>query len=270
MKLEGKVAVITGASRGIGEAIAKKFAMEGALLAIASRSKAIFKTAEGLRAPVLALQGDVSDPAFVERFFSETVDRYGGLDILINNAAVQGPIGPLAENDPGEWFKTIEINLFGAFLCCRAAIPLMSRQGGGKIVNFSGGGATSCRPYFSAYGASKTALVRMTETLAEEVRPLNIQVNAISPGAINTRMLEEVLEAGEKAGNSESKAARERIVAGGDPISKPVDLVLFLASNESVGLSGKLISAIWDDREEILRKASTLNGSDVYTLRRIC
>lgn len=270
MKLKGKVAIITGASRGIGKTIARRFADEGAFLSIASRSKEIFRAARNLTPSVLAMQGDISDPDFVEQLFSETVEKYGGLDILINNAAVQGPIGPLAENNSNEWFKTIKINLFGAFLCCKAAIPLMSERGGGKIINFAGGGSTSPRPYFSAYGASKTALVRLTETLAEEVGALNIQVNAISPGAVNTRMLDEILEAGEKAGQHDLKQARKRLVTGGVPVNKPVDLVIFLASNDSANLSGKLISAVWDDHEKIRRNVSNLLKSDAYTLRRIC
>ncbi len=269
MKLNGKIAVITGASRGIGEAIAKEYAREGALLTLVSRSRSIFDVADALGTPTLAMVGDISDPAFVERFFEKTVERFGGLDILVNNAGIQGPIGPLAENDPGQWLKTIEINLFGTFLCCRQAIPIMKRGGGGRIINLSGGGSTSPRPHFTAYGASKTAVVRLTETLAQEVGPLNIQVNAIAPGAINTRMLREVISAGDIAGPTALSEAREQLESGGTSISKPASLALFLASDDSGAMSGKLISAVWDDREYISRSVSKINESDIYTLRRI-
>ena len=145
----------------------------------------------------------------------------------------------------------------------------MSKGGGGKIINLSGGGSTAPRPFFSAYGASKTAVVRLTETLAKEVAPMNIQVNAIAPGAVNTRMLEEVISAGDKAGSTASREARKQTMSGGTPINKPASLASFLGSDDSGVLSGKLISAVWDNLEDIAGSEGALNESDMYTLRRV-
>ena len=195
--------------------------------------------------------------------------RFGRIDILVNNAGVQPPIGPLVDNDPQEWEQAIAVNLLGPFHCLQAVLPGMIERGQGKIINLSGGGATAPRPNFSAYAASKAAVVRLTETLAEELRPHNIQVNAIAPGAINTRMLDEVLEAGAAAGD-ELAAARERSQQGGTPVELAADLVVFLASERSGQLTGKLISAphddwrTWDDG-----RIEELVGSSWYTLRRL-
>lgn len=270
MKLEGKIAIVTGASRGIGRAIAKAFAAEGACLSIISRSEKIFKTAAEIKSPALPIQGDISSQGAVNELVDRTVEEFGGVDILVNNAGVQGPIGFLVENDPDEWIKTIHINLYSVFLCCRAVIPIMKESGGGKIINLSGGGSTSPRPCFTAYSASKTAVVRLSETLAEEVKPFNIQVNAMAPGAVNTRMLYETLAAGSKAGDNARREAQRQLIEGGVSFSEPTALAVFLASNDSADLTGKLISAVGDDWKNLFPKnIARLNQSEMYTLRRV-
>ncbi len=187
----------------------------------------------------------------------------------MNNAGIQPPIGPLVENDPEAWMQAVAVNLFGPFHCTQAVLPGMIARKSGKIINLSGGGATAPRPNFSAYAASKAALVRLTETLAEEVRPFNIQVNAIAPGAVNTRMLEEVLRAGEAAGD-ELAAAQRRRVEGGTPPEMAAALVVFLASSASNGLTGKLISAAHDDwRDWDGGRIAELADTSWYTLRRL-
>jgi 3-oxoacyl-[acyl-carrier protein] reductase len=196
------------------------------------------------------------------------VAEFGRADILVNSAAVQPPIGPFWENDPGEWLRTILINLGGVFLCCRAVVPVMIRQGKGKIIILSGGGAASPRPYFSAYAASKAAVARLTETLAEELKPFNIQVNAVSPGAAYTRMTEEVLAAGSAAGEVALAQAR-RVKEEGLRPDAAADLCVFLASEESNGLTGRLISAVWDDWRSLPRRLDLVMNSDLYTLRRV-
>jgi len=202
--------------------------------------------AQGRRA--LAVEADVSDPAAVERALERTLAALGGIHILVNNAAVLGPVGPLADNDPKAWIQTVQVNLVGPYLCSRAVLPEMMRQRWGRIINLSGGGATGPRRYFSAYAASKAALVRLTETLAEEVRGYNIQVNAIAPGAVHTRMLEEILQAGARAGQAALEEARRQIARRAQP-DRAAELAVFLASEESRGLTGKLISAPHDDWE---------------------
>ena len=275
MKLEGKVVVITGAGRGIGEASAKACAAEGAQVVLASRTVSELEevaqrivAADGL-ADVMA--ADVSTPADVERLMHSVIEDHGHIDVLVNAAGVYGPIGPAWSVDENSWLTAIRINLFGTFLCARAVLPSMIERGGGKIINFSGGGATSPLPRFSAYAASKSAVCRLTETLAEEVRPHGIDVNAIAPGAVDTRLQDEVLAAGDLAGDlfERIKDLRES-GSGGVPAEVPASLVVFLASSESDGLTGKLVSAPHDDwRSWSPERIDSLSRSDWYTLRRM-
>ncbi|MEE8373615.1 MAG: SDR family oxidoreductase [Dehalococcoidia bacterium] len=273
MRLEEKTAVITGGGRGIGAAIALAFAREGADVSVVSRTRPeLEQTADEIRAigrRSLPIVADVSAWQDMQRMAELVEETFGRLDILVNCAAVQGPIGPTVDCDPQEWVDAILINLAGTFLSCRAALPMMIRQGSGKIINFSGGGATSPRPRFSSYSSSKTAVVRLTETLAQEVADFNIQVNAIAPGAVNTRMLHEVLAAGDAAGDKALDGARRQLATGGDDIARAAALAVFLASGESDGLSGRLISAIWDRWEEFPDRLQEISMSDLYTLRRV-
>ena len=273
MKLEGKVAIITGGGRGIGRAIALAFAAEGADVAVVSRTLAeVEETALEVQAMgrrALAMKVDVSDREEVESMVKSVIQQFSKVDILVNNAGVQFPIGLISENDPEQWLKTININLGGTFLCSKAVLPFMMEHRQGKIINLSGGGAASARPYFSAYATSKAAVVRFTETLAGEVKELNIQVNAISPGAVNTRLLDEVLDAGETAGAKASAQAKQQLETGGTPPEKAAVLAVFLASDESNELTGKLISAVWDDWKGMSQQAQKITSTDLYTMRRI-
>ena len=212
---------------------------------------------------------DVGVPQQVTATFEVIFRQHGSVDILVNNAGVQGPIGPLWENDPDAWWHTLQTNLFGVFLCCRTVLPKMIERRRGKIINLSGGGATTPRAFFTAYAASKAAIVRLTETLAEEVRPYGIQVNAIAPGAVNTHMLDEVLEAGAAAGEIALNEARRQKDQGGIPPERPAELVVFLASDDSTGITGKLISAVHDDWWNWPKRVEVLARSDLYTLRRL-
>jgi 3-oxoacyl-[acyl-carrier protein] reductase len=273
MSLAGQVALVTGAGRGIGRAIALAFAAEGtAVVAVARTLSEVEETAALVRASgqrALAVAADVSNWQSVQEMVNHAVQEFGSIHVLVNNAGVQGPIGPLVEDDVERWTQTVQVNLIGAFLCCKAVLPIMMRQCWGRIINLSGGGATGPRPNFSAYSASKAAVVRLTETLAEEVKSHNIQVNAIAPGAVNTRMLDEVLAAGEAAGG-EWAVAQQRKAQGGTPAELAAELVLFLASDASGGLTGKLISAPHDDwRTWDAERITELVDSPWYTLRRI-
>lgn len=219
---------------------------------------------------VIGMRCDVSDRKSVERTVKSAERKLDGLDILVNCAGIQRPIGPFAEIDLRAWEHNLEVNLLGTIYCCKTVIPIFRQRGGGTIVNFSGGGATSSRAYFSAYAVAKAAVVRFTEVLAEELRGTNIRVNAIAPGAINTGMLKEILAAGPRAGKKESTEARERAAKGGASADLAAELVVFLASRRSRGLSGKLISAPWDpwktwDQAAIQKIMST----SIYSLRRI-
>ncbi|MDP2949603.1 MAG: SDR family oxidoreductase [Chloroflexota bacterium] len=272
MQLQDKVAIITGAGRGSGSAIALAYAQEGAhIVAVARTLKEIQQTAQevqGLGRRALAVRADVSRNSEVEAMVSAALGEFGRIDILVNSAGVYGPIGPLSALDPEKWLQTIAINLGGTFLCCRAVLPAMMRQRCGKIINLSGGGAASPRPNFSAYAASKAAIVRLTETLAQEVRPHNIWVNAIAPGGVNTRLIDAVLAAGEAAGKEALEEA-ERLKAGqGTPLEEVAALAVFLASDASDGLTGRLVSVVWDDWRNMASQVDRIMASDLYTLRR--
>lgn len=273
MKLQDKVALVTGAGRGIGRAIALAFAREGADLVLASRTfSQVAQTgalAQALGCRTLPLSVDVSQPPEVETMVKAALEAFGRIDILVNNAGIWGPLGPLVDNDIAKWIEAIHINLIGVFLCCRAVLPVMISRRRGKIINLAGGGAAYARPYFSAYGTAKAAVVRLTESLAQEVAEFNIQVNAIAPGGVNTKLLEEVLEAGERVGRKEAAAAQKQQQTGGTPPEKAAALALFLASPEADGLSGRLLSAVWDDWSGMAKRVKEIMASDLYTLRRV-
>lgn len=275
--LSGKVAIITGANQGFGLEIARKYVSAGADVMLCARNAALLQEAQAdldkLAASgqkILVKAGDVSAEADVRALVSETLTKLGGCHILVNNAGIYGPKGEVEAVDWAEWVKTIEINVYGSILMCRAILPHFKAQGYGKVIQLSGGGATNPMPRISAYAVSKAAIVRFAETLAEEVLGTGIDVNAIAPGALNTRMLDEILEAGpEKVGKTFYERSVKQKESGGAPLGRGADLALFLASAASDGITGKLISAIWDDWEHWPEHLDELSSSDAYTLRRI-
>lgn len=274
--LRGKNCIVTGASRGAGAVIAARLYELGANLLLAARSTEALRLRRDELARAVAgsgqlhiLAADLAAPEAAGHILGEARRIWSRLDGLVNNAAIQGPIGPLWENDLGEWRRTIEINLLAPVALCHGAVAWMREGGGGSIVNLSGGGATAARPNFSAYATSKAALVRFSETLAREVEAFAIRVNCVAPGALNTDMLAEVLAAGpERVGPEYEKAAR-RAREGGDPPEQCADLVAFLLSEESAGITGRLISAVWDPWASLAARVEELRSSDIYTLRRI-
>ncbi|MGH9664950.1 MAG: SDR family NAD(P)-dependent oxidoreductase [Bryobacteraceae bacterium] len=276
MKLHNRGILITGGSQGLGRAIAQACLREGAHILICGRAREpLEKTQAELAAEayvgqiVLAAAADVSQPGDVGRLF-EAAREFPSLDGVVNNAAVLGPQGPIEEADWETWLQTFAVNLFGSVLVCREALRVFRAQGRGKIVNLSGGGATGPRPRYSAYGASKAALVRLTETLAEEVKGTRIAVNAVAPGAMNTRMLDQVVAAGpQAAGAIEYERALKQQQTGGTPLEKAAALCVFLLSDASDGVTGRLLSAVWDAWEQLPARLAELDNTDVYTLRRI-
>lgn len=277
MKLENRNAIVTGGSQGFGRAIVEAFVREGANVLFCARdgeSLARFeqKLKESARAGqrILAQACDVSSASDSEELFRRADDELGALHILINNAGVYGPKGPSEEVAWDEWCRCIEINLYGTLLPCRHAIARFKKFGYGKIINLSGGGATNPLPNISAYAASKAAVVRLTETLAEELRAFRVDVNAIAPGALNTRLLDEVLQAGPgKVGADFHARAIKQSQEGGVPLDLGADLCVYLASAESDGVTGKLLSAKWDTWSSLHTRKNDLNSTDIYTLRRI-
>jgi NAD(P)-dependent dehydrogenase (short-subunit alcohol dehydrogenase family) len=280
VKLQGKKILVTGASQGLGLAVAERCLAEGADVAVCARTpETIERVGAALRAQagksgrpqrVVAACADVSNVAEVEALVARVERELGDLDGLVNNAGIYGPKGLSEEVDWAEWAKAVEINLFGTVLPCRAVLPGFRQRGTGKIVNLSGGGATAPLPRFSAYAASKAAVVRFTETLAEELRGTAIEVNAVAPGALNTRLLDEAIAAGpDKVGQSFYDRALRQKADGGAPLEKGAALCAFLLSSESDGINGRLLSAVWDPWADLPARRAELEGSDIYTLRRI-
>ena len=275
--LRGKNIIITGASRGLGVHIARAMWDNGANLLLVARSEdAINKLKKDLETVSTPGQGIYTATADLE--LSEATDiiieeaqkAWGRLDGLVNNAGILGPVGPLWKNPWKAWEETIRVNLLAPVALCRACIQWMKKDGQGKIINLSGGGATGPRPNFSAYAVAKTGIVRFTEILAEEVRDFNIHVNSIAPGALNTDMLEIVLkEDPENVGAREYDSALRQRESGGASPQRAARLCVFLASSASDGITGKLISAIWDPWEELPGHIQDLSEGDIYTLRRI-
>lgn len=260
--------LITGAGRGIGKRFAIGFAQAGARVGLFGRSQAELDVTkleiEHAGGTALRIRGDVCKFEDVTAAVDKMTTSWGTVHALVASAAVQGPIGPFAENRPKDWQELFETNVLGTMNCCRAVLPGMIQRRCGKIVVISGIGATNPRPQFAAYSASKAAIVRFVESLAEEVREHNIQVNSMFPGESYTSMTDEILRAGYRAGADEVEAAERIRMTGGTPPDKQTQLALFLASDRSNHVTGKLIH-VHDD----LKKLEQENGRpDAYTLRR--
>lgn len=277
MKLKGRAAVITGGSQGLGEAVVTELIREGADVLFCARDKKKLlaaaqkvKTIANKTQKVYAKAADISKETDAKRLIAFALKKFGKIDILINNAGIYGPKGPVEAMDSQAWLKAIQTNLFGVFYCCKYVVAQMKKRHYGKIINLSGGGATAPLPFLSAYGASKAGVVRFTETLAEECKGFNIDVNSVAPGSLNTRLLEEVLSAGPKTvGREFYRKAMAQKKSGGVPLEVGARLCVFLASSESDGISGRLISAVWDPWKDLSKHKKDLKKTDIYTLRRI-
>ncbi len=277
ISLTGRTAIITGANQGLGEVIAHAYVEAGANVLLCARDESkLFNVADELRSmcganqKVEAVRTDVSSEEDVNHLVSVALTKFSQIHILVNNAGVYGPKGPIETVDWATWVKAVEINLFGSILTARALLPHFRAHHYGKIIQLSGGGATSPLPFISAYAASKAGIVRFMETLAEEVKGAGIDVNSIAPGALNTRLLDEVLAAGpERVGQAFYERSLKQKNEGGVPLERGAELAVFLASSISDGLTGKLISAVWDPWENFSMHMDDLQKSDIYTLRRI-
>ena len=276
MKLKNLNALITGGSQGLGKTIAEHFLREGANVVLCARSeKELSATRDELAKKfptqkISAKTCDVSNETQVNELVTFALRELGSLDALVLNAGIYGPMGPTESVSLDEWRRAIDINLFGVLLPSRAVIPHFKKAGRGKIVILSGGGATNPLPNISSYAASKAAVVRLGETLAEELRSFQVDVNLIAPGALATRLVDEVLAAGpEKVGAAffeKNKGWKEK---GAVPLDLGANLAVYLASAESSGITGKLISAQWDPWQDLQQHREELAKSDIYCLRRI-
>ena len=273
--MRDRYCLITGSTRGLGEALTRAFWEDGANLLLVARDAASLDRQLASLKPrpgqtALRIPADLSQPEAVQRVSESLRSEIPRLDVLINNAAVQGPIGPLWRSDWHAWLAAVQVDLLAPVALCHAVAPWMIESGGGSIINISGGGASGPRPNFSAYATAKSALVRFSETLAQELQPHNVSVNCVAPGAMNTQMLDEVMRAGaDVSGTNEYQQAVKVRREGGASPENVARLCLFLASAEARGITGKLISAAWDPWASLLQHSADLSGSDIYTLRRI-
>lgn len=277
MKLAGKAIIITGAGRGLGRAISRRFAGEGASLVLTSRTSSELAelkneldgaASQGQTITTLAADLGASDTG--ETLVAHSLARLGRLDGVVCNAGQLGPAGKLSQSQPEAWEAVFACNLFGHVRLCRAAVPHMAASGGGKLIILSGGGATSPVPGFTAYGASKAALVRFAETLASETREDGISVNAVAPGVLDTDMTRAALAAGpDLLDDTYLSRLQTELAQAETTLREAAELCLFLAGAESDGITGKLISARWDRWRDWPSNREALGQSDAYTLRRI-
>jgi len=270
-RLEGRVALITGGGRGIGRAIARAYAAEGARLALVARTSAeLEETASLVRdehgAEAITIVADVADGDQVHQAVTRTLGHYGHIDVLVNNAGNIGPVGRVWDNEPAEWARTIAVHLMGVFYGCHAVIPGMLERGRGRIVNMSGVGG----PNSSAYDAAKTGIVNLTENLALELGGTGITVNAISPGSIHTRMWEENRDLALAIGDMATYRRGVQVTSGqGASIERAAELAVFLGSDDCGTLSGRLIRAFADRFEEFPARVDEIMASEAYQLRRV-
>lgn len=274
---KNKLVLITGATRGLGLLIAKKFWNAGHDLVILSRSgpdldqiSSDFRVSCGVGQRVHPYLFDLKNINLIPELIEEIRDAAGMPDIVVNNAAVQGPIGPLQTNDWEEWQTCIEVCLLAPVKICQEVLPGMVINNYGRIINISGGGATGPRPNFSSYATAKCGLVRFSETIAHEMSPYNITVNCVSPGAMKSELTRKILDAGiNLVGQKEYEVARRLVEDNPHTEIKAADLVFSLTTEPFSGITGKLLSAVWDPFNDIPKNFTKVTGTDVYTLRRI-
>jgi NAD(P)-dependent dehydrogenase (short-subunit alcohol dehydrogenase family) len=267
--LKGQVVVVTGGGRGLGQAIARGLAAAGASVAVAARSEdELQETVTAIEQSggrAIAITTDVTDWRAVEHMAQVTEQQLGPIDLLVNNAGVIGAFGPTWEVDPDEWWQILDVNVRGVLLCTRAILPGMVRRRRGRIINVSSGAGRFAIPYASAYVASKTALIRLTESLAVEAKEHQIAAFALDPGTVRTAMSQYILE--DPLGQKWAPWFAEIFKEGRDsPAEASADLVLFLASGQADALSGCFFH-IRDNMPELVGRAEQIQQNQRYTLR---
>lgn len=266
--LAGQVAIVTGGGRGIGRAVALGLAAAGAAVAVVARSEEqIRETASRIVAgggSALAVQGDVTNRCAVERLVTETEQSLGAVDLLVNNAGIFGPIGPIWEVDPDDWWDGVASHLRGTLLCSRAVLPGMIERGRGRVINIASRSGARTHPYTSAYAVAKAGVLRFTDHLAAETAGTGVSVFAIYPGRVQTAMTDELIEspAGRKWLPGEGKAREGQWLSA----DHAAQLCVALASGRADVLSGRFFG-VNDDLDDLTRRAAEIERDDLYTLR---
>lgn len=266
--LKGEVAIVTGGGRGLGRAIAQALAQAGAAVTIAARSTdELAETARligssGGRSH--AVETDVTVPADVARMVAETEEYLGPVTLLVNNAGVPGPGGVVWETPADEWWRCLDINLRGPLLCSQAVLSGMVARRKGRIVNMASGAGLGASAYGSAYGVSKTAIIRLSEDMAIELRPHHVQVFSARPGPVRTRMTETIM-----ADASEERASGlQRIFTEGEdvPPERVADLIVQVAAGRADALSGAFLD-VDEDLHQMVARADRIQRDGRYRLR---
>ena len=250
MTLEGRVSIVTGGGHGIGLAIALRFAGQGAAIVIAGPTRETIESAarevEGLGGRALAVLTDVSDETSIERMVADSLARFGRIDILVNNAGIAGPTAPAIRVTRDDWDRTLAINLTGAFMCAKHALPSMMERKSGRIINITSVAGLHGYALRSPYSSSKWGMIGLTRTLAEEAGPYNVTVNAIAPGPVRGPRIDSVIrnraaELGLPIEDVEREyvgpAALKRMAEEEDIAA----VAAFLASDEAGNLTGQTI-----------------------------
>lgn len=269
-EISKKTILITGVTSGLGYYLANRFYREKHNLILILKDKKKIKIIKNIQSnqeqKILKIVGNVSDLKFINSLKNKIKKHFLYINILINNAATQKPIGKFINNNFNLWKKNFYTNFFGPIKIIFELISFLQKREG-LIINISGGGGTRGRENFSAYGTSKTALIRFSEILALELKNKRIRINSISPGLMRTGMTNEIIKIGKKiSGNEEYLLARKTLKKKNTNMNKVFELINFLLSKRGKSINGKILSAIWDNHENIIENIKKDNNS--YTLRR--
>ncbi len=272
--LAGQVALVTGGGGGLGREIALQLAAAGAGVAVVARSpdqlEETVALVEAAGGRAVAAPADVTDFAAVEAVVGNIEQSLGPIDFLVNNAGVSGPVAPLWESDPEQWWRAVETNLRGAFLCCRAVLPGLVARKQGRIVNVTSNAGIYRWPYLSAYAISKAAVIKLTENLAVETKKHGVKVFSINPGMLRAGMTASLLAAPVPPESPVGIVAswfRQEMDAGREvPLERGAALITRVAAGHADALAGRYFS-VYDDLDELVARATTIRRDDLYTLR---
>jgi NAD(P)-dependent dehydrogenase (short-subunit alcohol dehydrogenase family) len=262
--------IIFGASGGIGQIITGSLIKNGHDVTVSSRNKTLLLKLKKNGIALNLAAADVTDEKRVRSAFASHRKHFGSYpDVVVNCAAIQGPIGNAWELDTRDFRKTVDVNLVGSFIVTKTAVNVFKKKGRGVIIHFSGGGSSYSRPRFSPYAAAKTGLLRFVETVSDELKEYgykNISINAVAPGAVSSRMTRQVIKAGNKAGSKALNEAKDVLITGGTSAGQILSLIEFLSSNTRI--SGRLIH-IRENYSELAKSAALRNFADAGKLRRL-
>ncbi|MGC8484337.1 MAG: SDR family NAD(P)-dependent oxidoreductase [Candidatus Baltobacteraceae bacterium] len=275
INLSGKVVLVTGGSLGIGFAAAEACLAAGGSTFICARgAHDLADATTRLQSKygagrAFGITADISLRNNVTRLFDEVDSKFGRIDGVIHAAGIYGPIGTVADVEPDAWMEVLRVNLFGSFLVTREACRHMRERDGGRIVLLSGGGAATPFPNYTGYACSKVGVVRLTETVAQEMSGANIEINCLAPGFVATRLHEQTLASGAEAGAEFYQKTQALLEEGAVPASVGGRAAAFLVSEAANGITGKFVAAPYDGWGAWSRHLEELRDSDLFTLRRI-